>query len=353
MQGRSKTPTYLLVASDVEGLGGIQQYCRWVRASLERLGQTEVVDLSLDGTGRARIRAFVRGAMAIARRRPTAVVIAHASYWPLVVLCRVLRVPCSVVAYGWEVWGDGNRGRTASLRLASRVWPISTFTGERVADLHRVPAARIGEPLGGAIEERFFAVTPRRVDGPHRLLLVGRMENTSYKGFDVSIAATERLAGRFDVQLRIVGGGPDADAVAAMAANSPADVVCLGRIDDDALRDEYATAAVLLLPSRHAEGARPTGEGLGITLLEAGAAGVPGVASWIGGSTDCVVDGDTGFLVDPTSAVAVADAVAAVIDAGTGEMGEAARAFVRRRHSFDAFATRVAGEIGRLDRRSS
>jgi phosphatidylinositol alpha-1,6-mannosyltransferase len=55
------------------------------------------------------------------------------------------------------------------------------------------------------------------------------------------------------------------------------------------------------------------GEGFGIVYLEAAARGLPVVAGAVGGALDAVADGETGLLVDPTSAEAVADALVTLL----------------------------------------
>lgn len=58
---------------------------------------------------------------------------------------------------------------------------------------------------------------------------------------------------------------------------------------------------VLVLPSLY--------EGLGVAALEGMAAGKPVVATRVGGLAESIVDGETGFLVPPKNAVALADAI--------------------------------------------
>jgi glycosyltransferase involved in cell wall biosynthesis len=76
-------------------------------------------------------------------------------------------------------------------------------------------------------------------------------------------------------------------------------------------------------------------EGLGSAALLAMAAGVPVVASRIGGLVEVVVDGETGALVENTPE-SIAAGVAAV--AGHREMGARGRARVLERFSVDAMA---------------
>lgn len=70
-----------------------------------------------------------------------------------------------------------------------------------------------------------------------------------------------------------------------------------------ALPDAYHAANLLLLPSRH--------EPFGIVIVEAWAAGLPVVASAVGGVPFLVEDGKTGFLFSSDSSVALVCAVQA------------------------------------------
>ncbi len=83
-------------------------------------------------------------------------------------------------------------------------------------------------------------------------------------------------------------------------------------------------------------------EGLPYTVLEAMAAGVPVVATRVGGVPEQVVDGETGFLFEPGDPAAAAAAVERILadPEGAGRLGEAGRERVRREFGLE----RMVGE---------
>lgn len=140
------------------------------------------------------------------------------------------------------------------------------------------------------------------------------------KGFDVLVEALARLErGR----LWIAGGGDEARADLAARIDRLGlgeRARLLGARDD--VPDLLAAADVFAMPSR--------AEGLGIAALEAMAAGLPVVASAVGGLADVVLDGETGRLVPPDDVAALAGALAELLEdpARAALLGTAGRARV-------------------------
>src|SRR5581483_6522141 len=122
--------------------------------------------------------------------------------------------------------------------------------------------------------------------------------------------------------LRLVGPPRDeryhAAVLSEMAASGDRRITYAGPRYGEALLEEYASAAVLVLPSRH--------ESSPMAVQQAMAAGLPVVASRAGGADRLVEDGSTGLLVAPEDEAAIAEAIIAMLPTADLEaMGSAGR----------------------------
>lgn len=129
------------------------------------------------------------------------------------------------------------------------------------------------------------------------IVSVGRL--VSRKGFDVLIEACKEL----DAKLVIIGNGPDKSRLEELVEHGMRDAHCKTLIIAQAMDEErdlwYAAADVFALLVREEKN---DVEGFGIVYLEAAAAGLPIVAGKSGGVSEAVLDGETGWLVEPGSA---------------------------------------------------
>ena len=107
-------------------------------------------------------------------------------------------------------------------------------------------------------------------------------------------------------------------------------VLLAGRVSDVELQAWYTEAAIFALTS-HAVEARV--EGLGFVFLEAAARGLPAVGSSHGGIPEAIIDGQTGFLVDPDRPEQITERIGLLLDDDERrrEMGERARCHVESR----------------------
>jgi glycosyltransferase involved in cell wall biosynthesis len=156
------------------------------------------------------------------------------------------------------------------------------------------------------------------------------------KGHDVLVEALARLVNDgLPVRWVICGDGPlRAELEARVAERGLAERVTFTGFSTEVHR-LLAGADVFVLPSRH--------EGLGIAVMEAMAAGLPAVASRVGGLPEIIADGDTGLLVPPGDVAALAAAIGrlARAPAWASTLGQHGRERVQRRFSSTAMAAAV------------
>jgi N-acetyl-alpha-D-glucosaminyl L-malate synthase BshA len=128
------------------------------------------------------------------------------------------------------------------------------------------------------------------------------------KGIDYLLHALPLVVRHYEkVKLVIGGDGPERNNLIKLtrALKLEEKVIFTGRIPPKELPLFYAASNLFVLPSLH--------EGHCVALLEAMAAGLPVVATKVGGNTESVVDGYNGFLVAPKDPRALAKSVLRII----------------------------------------
>ena len=138
------------------------------------------------------------------------------------------------------------------------------------------------------------------------MLFVGRL--APEKNLRTLVTALEKLLGRLDVELAVVGDGPLRDHVRDTAARRGVPLGLLGMVDHTRLPAIYTDADVFVLPSFT--------EGHPKVLLEAMSAGVPCVASDVPANRSILDNGAAGLLFDPSDADALAGALERVLADG-------------------------------------
>ncbi len=191
---------------------------------------------------------------------------------------------------------------TRNLLLANRFVPptmrtVTSYCGVSAFWFGADPAdagirARLGIP-----EDRDIVLTVARLDERkgHRLALAALDAlPEAAKARTCYVVAGAELSAPFAAELRL----------AATSIGLP--VIFTGPLPDGEVRALYRAAAVFCMPNEpHPDRV----EGFGQAFLEAGAQGVPSLATRIGGIPEAVLDGQTGLLVPSLDVAALARAL--------------------------------------------
>ncbi|TDB86559.1 glycosyltransferase family 1 protein [Actinomadura sp. KC216] len=165
------------------------------------------------------------------------------------------------------------------------------------------------------------------------------------KGHDLLLDAWPDVVRRHpDARLLIVGDGPARTHLADRAARTaPGTVTLPGTVSPADLPRYYAAADVFVLPCHDTRRGLQV-EGLGLSVLEASAAGLPVVVGRSGGSPESLIDGHTGVLVNAARTNSLASALHDLLadPARARFMGENGRRWVCEKWSWDRAAARLA-----------
>ncbi len=262
------------------------------------------------------------------------------------VAARLLDVPFSFTGHAWDIFVPANQiGLDAKIAAARAVVTCTQYNRELLRGL----AVR-----GGAdkIAVCYHGVALPRVDGVRRepglVVSVGRLH--AKKGFADLVAACARLA-RDGVSFRcvVVGEGEERDALtSAIATAGLGDrIELIGALPHRDVIALIARASVFALPSVRAKD--DSMDGIPNVILEAFSVATPVISTRLSGIPEVVRDGETGTLIAPGDAAALAVALRDVLEHPGEHAARAARGRELVAASFDlernvdAFLAWIAG----------
>ncbi|MEI4488208.1 glycosyltransferase [Frigidibacter sp. MR17.14] len=225
-----------------------------------------------------------------------------------------------------------------ALARAQGLVAVGAHQLERLAPLGLPPRVEVipcGAPLALFAAGPLPAQPPATAATPVRFVSVGRLSEE--KGMRESLEAFARILPDCpEAELVLIGFGPLFDPLSAeiRARGLQGRVRLTGRLAPKAIAAELAQAHVYLQHSRRHRG---WVEGFGVTLTEAGAAGLPLLASASGGLVDQMVEGENGHLFAEGDVAGQAARMLALArdPAARARMGARARALAAR---FDSAA---------------
>jgi glycosyltransferase involved in cell wall biosynthesis len=185
---------------------------------------------------------------------------------------------------------------------------VSKFVADRLVRINGVPAHRCFVVYNGIPLEKFDAPAPgglaRLIGVPDHVPIVflsGRAQ--PYKGIETAIQAAALLEQSGEPEAHFVYCG-DGSGLPRLRSHAEERGVrrfhFLGRRDD--IPSLLGSATLAIVPSHW-------GEAFGLTVVEAMAAGVPVIATRVGGIPELISHQRTGVLIPPRNAEALAEAI--------------------------------------------
>ena len=269
--------------------------------------------------------------------------------WLAPLAAAALNIPCIQTTHGWSFTTGVPRVAALCYSWIERIGVLSADRVIAVCDYDRQLALRYHV----APEQKLMTVhngmpdiapelrtAPER--SPVRLIMVARFE--TQKDHATLLRALAGLRSRA-WQLDLIGDGPQREATATLARELGVAerVRFLGARNDVA--EHLARSQIFVLTSRW--------EGFPRSILEAMRAGLPVVASHVGGVHESVVDGVTGFLVPPRDAETLRFRLDLLLEfpALRCRLGGAGRARYETKFTFDHMFAQTATMYRQLSRR--
>lgn len=173
------------------------------------------------------------------------------------------------------------------------------------------------------------------------VLSVGRLQKR--KGHDHTILAMEYVRERIpNILYAIIGDGKELEYLKDLTAkkNLNHSVLFMGEMQDSALLECYQQCDLFVLANREVNGDI---EGFGMVLVEAQACGRPVIAGDSGGTSETMIPGTTGLIVDCRDPKILADAICSVLGDmnKSQEMGKRAREWVQNTFEWNHLVTKA------------
>jgi len=260
---------------------------------------------------------------------------------------RLLAIPFTLTVHAFDVYAS-----TDLLQLlaseADKLISISEYNRQWIASRGFSQASSMSTIHCGVDLDKLSpclpAVDRARSGAVLRILSVGSLN--AKKGHEYLIKACRLLKQRgLDFSCTIIGGGArEAELRQEVASCGVEEQVTLrGPCTHPEVVDALHAHDLFVLASVVA--ANGDRDGIPVVLMEAGAAGLPLISTYVSGIPELVQHGVTGWLVPPADESALADAVITLAQnpALRKELGQNARAFVQAEFNIEANASRLAG----------
>jgi glycosyltransferase involved in cell wall biosynthesis len=276
--------------------------------------------------------------------------VVHAADWPFFIPMALSRgrtgARLVVTVHGTEINETQRPQKRLAIKLAgvfgnrTEIAANSAYTHALFRDRFNVPAERVRTVHLGVSEFWFGPRAPRAAIraglglAPETITMVTVARLTRRKGHLTTVAGMAALPKSVRERLCWLVIGPDGESeyveeLKAAIAASGCDIRLLGALPSQQIRDIYGACDFFCLTGNWDSSGRV--EGFGLVYLEAAAAGLPSVATAVGGVADAVLPNETGLLVEP-SPLPVGAAIAELVNDVFKRVSLGKRAWTRARN---------------------
>lgn len=344
----------LLIAGDVERIGGIEKYNKDLYVALKCTSKKITILERREGGFVAKVNFLLRIFLHIFKHRPEVILCGHLNFSPVCLFLHLFfGINYTVSLYGIEILESHGWCKRKALSLADKIVTISEYSKSLILEKYPHLNDRIFM-LPSSVDGSIFKIKPKKkslvnklgIKGRPTILSLARLSTSEHKGQDRVLAAMPFILEKIpNCVYLVVGSGFDSrvDALIKVHPELSNSVVFTGAISSKDRVDYYNLADVYILPSKF--------EGFGIVFIESLACGVPVIASDGYGCRQALFDGDLGCLVPPDDLDAIANIVSSVLD-GSASKHIYDREFLREKtlsiYGIDAWNSRVQSLVNLL-----
>jgi phosphatidyl-myo-inositol dimannoside synthase len=335
----------ILLTPNLSGADGISSVARLITRAcddvtvlaLHEADHTTFDEVDVEGSG-GRSSHFVTAATrwAVSADRTTTVVVNHLHLAPAALAFAARGASLLTILHGVEAWKPLTWLQRVALDRSERIVAVSAYSRDRFRATNPHFAQRRIDVCHLGLEPIVTSQGP--AEWTPSALIVGRMaRDERYKGHDLLIDIWRDVTVDVpDAVLRVVGDGNDRARLEqkAVSMGLGARIEFLGQISDEQLAREYQRCTAVVMPSR--------GEGFGLVFLEAMRA-ARGCIGGHGSASEIIVDGETGFVVDPRDHAYLRQLLVRMLldRSGTATMGVCGRARFLQHFTEDHFRHRL------------
>lgn len=282
-------------------------------------------------------------------------ILSHINLLPIAKLISFFKPNQKIIlfAHGIEVWGQLSGWKTKFLQEKVHIWAVSSYTRNQMILQHQIAPQQI-QVLNNCLSP--FLQVPTTFEKPKHLLekyhltantpilfTLNRLATSEkYKGYDTVISALSKLKKANQAFTYLLAGKADEvekQRIEQLIAihNLTQEVKLIGYLPEEELIDHFLLSDVFIMPSK--------GEGFGIVFIEAAACGCQVIGGNTDGSTDALLNGELGQLVNPNSEEEIIKAIQKAMNNPTHQP-KAQQALTLQHFGFERYIEKVEKLMG-------